>query len=63
VRNPVLQANVFIVNEIAPVVIYSLVFVLALGGAWAVALSTCGWGHVKLSQVDFFKATVRVECK
>jgi hypothetical protein len=58
-----LSVDAFIVNEVAPVVIYSLILAAALGGAWAVAVATCGWGHVKVSAVDFWKASVRVECR
>ena len=59
----VTSVDAFVVNEIAPVIIYALIFVAALGGAWAAAVATCGWGHVKVSSVDFWKATVRIECK
>jgi hypothetical protein len=58
------QSNMAVMSEIAPIVIYSLAFVIALGGAWAVAVATCGgWNHVGLTQIDFWKAQVKVQCK
>lgn len=61
-RNSV-RVDALVINEIAPVVIYTLIFVMAIGGMWAAAVATCGYGHVKVSAVDFWKSTVRVECK
>lgn len=50
-------------NEIAPILIYSLAFVIALGGAYAAAVAICGWGHVNMTSVDFWKAQVKIQCK
>jgi hypothetical protein len=52
-----------IANEFAPILIYSLAFVIALGGAYAVAVAICGYGHVNMASVDFWKAQVKIQCK
>ncbi|HSX32638.1 MAG TPA: hypothetical protein VLF43_05230 [Candidatus Saccharimonadales bacterium] len=59
----VAQDNLAVLNEIAPIIIYSLAFVLALGGVWAFAVGQCGWGHVALAQVDIWKGQVKIQCK
>ncbi len=51
------------VNEVAPILIFGLAFVIALGGAYAVAVAICGWGHVNMASVDFWKAQVKIQCK
>jgi len=57
------QADMAVLNEIEPILMYSLAFVLALGGVWAFALAQCGWGHIGLVQVDIWKGQVKVQCK
>ena len=57
------QDNLAVLNEIAPLIIYGLAFVLALGGVWAVALAQCGWGKIALTQVDIWKGQVKIQCK
>ncbi|HSX29932.1 MAG TPA: hypothetical protein VLE73_05240 [Candidatus Saccharimonadales bacterium] len=57
------QANVTVLNEVAPIVMYALAFVLALGGVWAVAVAQCGWGHVNFTQVDIWKGQVKIQCR
>ncbi len=52
-----------VVNEVAPVIVFGLAFVLALGGAYAVAILVCGWGHVNMAQIDFWKAQVKIQCR
>lgn len=52
-----------VVNEIAPILVFGLAFILALGGAYAVALSICGYGHINMASVDFWKAQVKIQCK
>jgi len=52
-----------VVNEVAPIIVFGLAFVLALGGAYAVALSICGYGHINMASVDFWKAQVKIQCK
>ncbi len=49
-------------NEVGPLLVYALGFVIALGGVYAVAVAICGWGHVSVAQVDFWHATVKVQC-
>ncbi len=50
-------------NEVAPILVFGLAFVIALGGAYAVATAICGWGHVNMASVDFWKAQVKIQCK
>lgn len=57
------EGNTVITNEIAPILIYSLAFVMALGGVYAVANAICGWGHVNMASVDFWKAQVKIQCR
>lgn len=52
-----------VVNEAAPLIVFGLAFALALGGAYALALLVCGWGHVGSVQVDFWRAQVKIQCK
>jgi hypothetical protein len=52
-----------VVNEVAPILIFGLAFVVAMGGAYAVAVAVCGWGHVSMASVDFWKAQVKIQCK
>ena len=52
-----------VVNEVAPIIVFSLAFVIALGGAYLVGIAICGWGHVNMSQVDFWKGQVKIQCK
>lgn len=52
-----------VINEVAPLLVYSLAFVIALGGAYAVATAVCGVGHVNMASVDFWKAQVKIQCK
>ena len=52
-----------VVNEVAPILIFGLAFVVAMGGAYAVAVAVCGWGHVNMASVDFWKAQVKIQCK
>lgn len=55
--------DVTVVNEIAPIIVFGLAFVIALGGAYAVAVAVCGAGHVNVASVDFWKAQVKIQCK
>jgi len=57
------QNNLAVLNEIAPIIVYSLAFIVALGGVWAVAVAQCGWGKVGLVQVDIWKGQVKIQCK
>ena len=57
------DGRVAVVNEVAPLIVFGLAFVLALGGAYAVAVAVCGWGHVDMAQIDFWKAQVKIQCK
>ncbi len=52
-----------VMNEAAPILVFALGFVLALGGIWAVAVAICGWGHVSMASVDFWKAQAKVQCR
>ncbi len=52
-----------VVNEVAPIIVFALAFVIAMGGAYAVAVAVCGWGHINLADVDFWRAQVRIQCK
>jgi hypothetical protein len=52
-----------VMNELAPILVFGLAFVIALGGAYAVALSICGYGHINMASVDFWKAQVKIQCK
>jgi hypothetical protein len=52
-----------VVNEVAPILIFALAFVIALGGAYAVAVAICGSGHVNMASVDFWKGQVKIQCK
>ncbi len=57
------DAQAAVVNEVAPVLVFGLAFALALGGAYLVGVAVCGWGHVSMSQVDFWKGQVKIQCK
>jgi hypothetical protein len=57
------DAQAAVVNEVAPILVFGLAFVIALGGAYAAAVMICGWGHVGSTQVDFWKAQVKIQCK
>jgi hypothetical protein len=52
-----------VVNEFAPILVFGLAFILALGGVYAAALSICGYGHINMASVDFWKAQVKIQCK
>ncbi len=52
-----------VINEVGPLLVYALAFGIALGGASAAAVAVCGWGHVSVSQVDFWKALIKIQCK
>ncbi|HSW65972.1 MAG TPA: hypothetical protein VLI54_02435 [Bacillota bacterium] len=52
-----------VINEVGPILVYAAGFVIALGGASAAAVAVCGWGHVDLTQVDFWKAVIKIQCK
>jgi hypothetical protein len=56
-------AQPVVVNELAPILVFGLAFVIALGGVYAVAISVCGFGHVNVASVDFWKAQVKIQCK
>ena len=55
--------NIPVINEVGPVLVYAAAFVIALGGAGAAAIAVCGWGHVDIAQVDFWKAVIKIQCK
>ncbi len=57
------QGEMAIVNEVAPIILFGLAFTIAVGGAYALALMTCGWGHISMASVDFWKAQVKIQCK
>lgn len=57
------SGNAAVINEVAPLLIYTLAFVLALGGAYAAASAICGHGRVNMASVDFWKAQVKIQCK
>jgi len=57
------QGQQAVVNEVAPILIFGLAFVIAVGGAYALAVAVCGIGHVNLASVDFWKAQVKIQCK
>jgi len=57
------DGNAATVNEVAPVIVFGLAFVIALGGVYAAAIAVCGWGHVNVASVDFWRAQVRIQCK
>jgi hypothetical protein len=52
-----------ILNEVAPILVFGLAFIVALGGAYAAAVAICGWGHVNMASVDFWKAQVKIQCR
>jgi len=52
-----------VINEFAPILVFALAFVIAVGGAYALALSICGYGHINMASVDFWKAQVKIQCK
>jgi hypothetical protein len=52
-----------VVNEVAPILIFGLAFVIALGGVYAVAVAVCGAGHINVAQVDFWRGQVKIQCK
>jgi hypothetical protein len=52
-----------VVNEAAPILVFGLAFVIAMGGVYAVAIAVCGWGRVDVASVDFWRAQVRIQCK
>lgn len=56
-------AQALVLNEAAPIVVFSLAFVIAMGGAFAVATALCGWGNVNMASVDFWKAQVKIQCE
>jgi len=57
------QGQQAVVNEVAPILIFGLAFVIAVGGAYALAVAVCGIGHVNVASVDFWKAQVKIQCK
>ena len=59
----VADAGASVVNEVAPILVFGLAFALALGGAYAIAIAVCGWGHVNVAQVDFWRGQVKIQCK
>lgn len=52
-----------VMNEVAPVLVFALAFVIAVGGAYALATAICGWGHVSMASTDFWRAQVKIQCK
>jgi hypothetical protein len=52
-----------IVNEVAPILVFALAFAIALGGAYALAVAVCGWGHVSMVSTDFWRGQVKIQCK
>jgi hypothetical protein len=52
-----------VVNEVAPLLVFALAFAIAVGGAYALAIAVCGWGHVSMASTDFWKAQVKIQCK
>lgn len=58
-----LNSQSVIRNEVAPILVFGLAFALAVGGAFAVGILVCGWGHVNLAQVDFWKGQVKIQCR
>jgi hypothetical protein len=57
------DGNAIVLNEAAPLLVFALAFVIALGGIWALAIAVCGYGHVNMATVDFWKAQAKVQCR
>ena len=52
-----------VLNELGPVLVFALAFVLVMGGAMVFAVALCGWGHVNFASIDFWKGLVKIQCK
>ncbi|HUC89696.1 MAG TPA: hypothetical protein VMR45_02755 [Patescibacteria group bacterium] len=57
------DGNATVLNEAAPLLVFALAFVIALGGIWALAIAVCGYGHVNMATVDFWKAQAKIQCR
>ena len=55
--------RVTVVNEAAPLLVFGIGFVMALGGIWALAVAICGWGNISVASVDFWKGQAKVQCR
>lgn len=52
-----------VLNELGPVLVFAIAFVIAMGGLAALGIAMCGWGRVQWASMDFWRGIAKLQCK
>lgn len=60
--NEAVANKVLVVSELGPVLVFTLAFMLLMGGVMVFATAVCGWNNVADVSIDFWKGLVHLKC-